>query len=102
MVAARSHHHLQWRSFQRGSEDAMGRTYPVSRAVVTGAAKGIGSAIAGRLAEEGFAVALLDIDREGAAARAVELEAGPGARTVGIACDVPGRPAVHRAFLEGA
>ena len=38
------------------------------RAVVTGAASGIGAAIATRLAAEGATVALLDVDDEGAQA----------------------------------
>ena len=51
----------------------MGRTYSVSRAVVTGAARGIGAAIAGRLASDGFSVAVLDIDGDGATERASQL-----------------------------
>lgn len=43
-------------------------------ALVTGAAKGIGRAIALRLAEDGFAVAIADIDEAGATATAKELE----------------------------
>ncbi|MEV0630674.1 SDR family NAD(P)-dependent oxidoreductase [Nonomuraea wenchangensis] len=43
-------------------------------AVVTGAAKGIGLAIARRLSDEGFAVVLSDIDVEEVKARAAELQ----------------------------
>ena len=80
----------------------MGRTYSVSRAVVTGAARGIGAAIAGRLATEGFSVAVLDIDAGGAAERAAELADETGRRVVGIGCDVADRSAVAAAFDEAA
>lgn len=39
-------------------------------AIVTGGAKGIGAAIAGRLSEDGFGVAVLDLDEEAARATA--------------------------------
>src|SRR5205814_5103788 len=39
-------------------------------AIVTGGAKGIGAAVAGRLSEEGFAVSIFDVDQEAAAERA--------------------------------
>jgi 3-oxoacyl-[acyl-carrier protein] reductase len=80
----------------------MERTYSVSRAVVTGAARGIGAAIAGRLAADGFAVAVLDIDEAGASERADTIAAETGRRAVGIACDVADRPAVARAFEQAA
>jgi 2-hydroxycyclohexanecarboxyl-CoA dehydrogenase len=44
-------------------------------AIVTGGAKGIGSAIAGRLVEEGAGVAIFDLDRENGEKRAAELTA---------------------------
>ena len=49
-------------------------------AIVTGAAKGIGTACARRLAEEGSPVALADIDEVGGTALAAELEAAGGFR----------------------
>jgi 2-hydroxycyclohexanecarboxyl-CoA dehydrogenase len=52
-------------------------------AVVTGGAKGIGAGIARRLADDGFAVALLDVDLEGAEATAAGLPSGSAHR-----CDV--------------
>jgi 3-oxoacyl-[acyl-carrier protein] reductase len=48
------------------------------RAVVTGAGQGIGRAIARRLASEGAAVAVLDIDEARASAVASEIEVGGG------------------------
>jgi len=54
-------------------------------AVVTGSARGIGAATARRLADEGAAVAVLDLDQEAAAATADRLGAK---QALGIACDV--------------
>jgi len=54
-------------------------------AVVTGAARGIGAATARRLAGEGAAVAVLDLDEQVALETAGGLSA---ARAVGIGCDV--------------
>ncbi len=56
-------------------------------AVVTGAGKGIGRAIAMRLASEGAAVAVLDLDGDGAEGVAEAIRAS-GGRAVGIAADV--------------
>ena len=47
-------------------------------ALVTGAAGGLGLAIAQRLAADGCRVALADIDGEGAARAAAELEGAAG------------------------
>ncbi len=52
--------------------------------LVTGAARGIGRALAARFAEEGAKVAIADIDAEGAAKTASEI--GRGA--VGVRLDV--------------
>jgi 3-oxoacyl-[acyl-carrier protein] reductase len=56
-------------------------------AVVTGAARGIGKAIASRLHAGGAEVALLDVNGEGAAGAAEELSRS-GAAARGYACDV--------------
>ncbi|MGH2694581.1 MAG: SDR family NAD(P)-dependent oxidoreductase [Actinomycetota bacterium] len=56
-------------------------------AFVTGAASGLGRAIALRLAREGFSVAIADIDSNGAAETAREIEVGRGT-AVALACDV--------------
>lgn len=66
-------------------------------AIVTGAAQGIGKAIAQRLAEDGAHVVLADINEAGAKQAATDV--GHGA--VGVACDVSD-PAAVEAMIEGA
>jgi NAD(P)-dependent dehydrogenase (short-subunit alcohol dehydrogenase family) len=56
-------------------------------AVVTGAASGIGRAIAGRCAKEGMRVVLADINKEGLAAAEAELNA-TGATVLSVPTDV--------------
>jgi 3-oxoacyl-[acyl-carrier protein] reductase len=56
-------------------------------AIVTGAARGLGRDYARFFAEDGGAVALADVNAEGALQAAKEL-AGSGARALGIECDV--------------
>ncbi len=57
-------------------------------ALVTGAARGNGADIARGLAEHGAAVALVDLDGEGASKTASSIAEDTGARTVGLAGDV--------------
>jgi 3-oxoacyl-[acyl-carrier protein] reductase len=56
-------------------------------AVVTGAARGIGAAIAHRLSRDGLTVALLDLDLDGAQATAADLREN-GGRAAAFAVDV--------------
>ncbi|MGE0066759.1 MAG: 3-oxoacyl-ACP reductase FabG [Solirubrobacterales bacterium] len=56
-------------------------------AVVTGGAQGIGLAIAQRLAAEGSAVVLADVD-EGLASESAKAIAAAGGRAIGVSCDV--------------
>ena len=70
-------------------------------AIVTGAARGIGAGIARRLAADGMAVALLDLDGDGAERVAGELRAG-GAQAVGLSADVSDPASVEAAVAEVA
>ena len=65
-------------------------------AFVTGAARGIGQAIARRLVSEGVKVAVADIDEAGA--RAAAKEFGPGA--VAVKVDISNSQSVRAAVAE--
>jgi NAD(P)-dependent dehydrogenase (short-subunit alcohol dehydrogenase family) len=66
------------------------------RAVITGAAAGIGKAIAQRFAAEGAVLVLADIDGPGVEAVAAELGA------VALRCDVASKAEIERLFAEVA
>ena len=66
-------------------------------AVVTGGVQGIGYGIASLFAQEGAAVAVLDLDQERCRSVAGELAEG-GAKTCGVAADVGNDNDVKRAF----
>ncbi|WP_165988601.1 3-oxoacyl-ACP reductase FabG [Streptomyces sp. YIM 98790] len=70
-------------------------------AVVTGAAQGIGAATAARLAEEGAAVAVLDLTAERARATAEAITAKGGTARA-YACDVADQQAVDGVFAAVA
>jgi NAD(P)-dependent dehydrogenase (short-subunit alcohol dehydrogenase family) len=69
-------------------------------AVITGAARGLGRAIASTLAAKGYGVHLTDVDAEAAAAAAAELGAGASASALdvrdGSACDALARELAER------
>lgn len=67
-------------------------------AIVTGAAKGIGLAIARHLSQEGFRVVLADMDREAGAAAAKELDGAHPAHF--LPCDVTDEAQVQQLFEQ--
>lgn len=64
------------------------------RAVVTGAASGIGAAVARLFAEQGAAVVVMDLDAAKSQAAAQEIGG------TGVGCDVSNAESVERAFAE--
>jgi 3-hydroxybutyrate dehydrogenase len=68
-------------------------------AIVTGAASGIGRAIAQRFARAGARVVIADLDRGAAAATAREINPDPG-KAIGIAMDVTDEQAVNAGVAE--
>jgi len=76
----------------------MSQSAPARVAIVTGAARGIGAATARRLAADGLAVAVVDLD-EAACADTVEAIQADGGRALAVAADVA-EPAQVSAAVE--
>jgi NAD(P)-dependent dehydrogenase (short-subunit alcohol dehydrogenase family) len=77
--------------------------FPAERTVVlTGAAapRGIGRATADRMAGEGWAVAILDIDADGAKAAAAEIGGTRGVPAIGLGADVSDQASVDTAIAQ--
>jgi NAD(P)-dependent dehydrogenase (short-subunit alcohol dehydrogenase family) len=68
-------------------------------AVVTGGASGIGLAISERLASDGAAVAIFDLNGDAAKAAAAKIEAADG-RAIGLTVSVTDRPRIEEAVGE--
>jgi len=80
----------------------MSDRFSVSKAIVTGGARGIGAAIAERLASEGLSVTVLDVNEAGVKATADRISAATGAPVFGFGCDVADRASVEKAFSSAA
>ena len=76
--------------------------YSVSKAVVTGGARGLGAAIGERLAREGLSVALLDVNEAGAKETAAAIAERTSANVVGFGCDVTNRDEIGEVFRQAA
>ncbi len=68
-------------------------------ALVTGGARGIGAATAIRLAQDGIAVAVLDLDRSDCLPVVAQIE-GAGGTAMAVAADVSDEPSVQAAVAE--
>jgi NAD(P)-dependent dehydrogenase (short-subunit alcohol dehydrogenase family) len=68
-------------------------------AIVTGGGSGIGAAVSQRLAADGAAVAVFDLDDEWATATAAAIEADGGS-AIAIACDVANRTSIEAGVDE--
>jgi 3-oxoacyl-[acyl-carrier protein] reductase len=77
-------------------------THDIARvAVVTGAARGIGAATAVRLGEDGFAVAVLDLEESAAKGTVQAIEAAHG-RALTVGADVSDAEQVEAAVARVA
>src|SRR5256885_1506734 len=74
---------------------------PARVAIVTGAARGIGAATAKRLAQDGFAVGVLDLDAASTKDTVTAIEAA-GGTALGVGVDVADAAAVHAAVGQVA
>ena len=70
-------------------------------AIVTGSARGIGAAVAERLAADGMAVGVLDLDQDACTAVAERIVAA-GGKAVGVACNVADESDVQAAVEKVA
>ena len=79
----------------------MSQSVPTRVAIVTGAARGIGAAVAKRLAQDGFAVGVLDLE-EAAGKATVEAIEAAGGRALALGADVSDAEQVEAAVSRVA
>ena len=76
--------------------------YSVSKAVITGGARGIGEAIALRLSQEGLTVSVLDVNDVGAKEAAIRITNQTGNPAYGFGCDVTDREQFTQVITDAA
>ena len=73
-------------------------THPV--AVITGAARGIGAAIANTVAAHGFAIAVCDVDEAAATSAAAQIRTDHSVPAIGVGVDIASSPSVAAAVAH--
>ena len=79
------------------------KSFPAERtAVITGAAsaRGIGRATADRLARDGWSIAILDLDEEGAKRTAAKIASNRSVAALGVGADVADEGSVEAAIAQ--
>ena len=67
-------------------------------AIVTGSTRGLGNAMALRLAQEGASVVVMGRKLEAAEKAAAEIKEATGANAIGVACEVTSRESIAAAI----